>query len=373
MTLRVALVGAGAWGKNLARVVSTTPGAALVAVVEPRALERQRVVQMYSTIEKSVAECDATLFAAVDAVIVATPADRHFDVAHAALSRGLATLIEKPLVKSLDEARTLALVAHEAAALGMVGHLLAHHPAVRHAIDLATSGRVGTLQTLRSIRTGPSDTGSEARDTLWELGPHDLSVVYHLGYRAPQRLDVVDLDPATVALSGEFEGPAGRLGLEAELSRHQPHKVRRLVFEGTRGRIIHDDVLDPFGLHVETAAGRMRVPVPPAEPLAVEIARFVGAARGEGAVVTSLEEGAAIVGWIVDARTNGLRAADRDEPRSRGRALVVSAASGDGARANALPRPLQAPSGCLPSAGPTGHARDFHVAFPAFLTHPPTH
>jgi UDP-2-acetamido-3-amino-2,3-dideoxy-glucuronate N-acetyltransferase len=363
--LRVALIGAGAWGTNLARVIASTPHASLTAVVDPDPAALARARQRYASIESVSASLDPALLERVDALVVASPASEHFQAALAGLSAGLAVLVEKPLVKSVDEATRLTHVARERRAVGMVGHLLAHHPAIERAVELVRGGAIGTLQALRGARCGPSDHHESPRSTLWELAPHDLSVAYLLGCRTTSRLRATptrdaDADVDTVTLTGSLEAPGGAIALHTELSRHHPEKVRRLTFEGTSARLVHDDVADPFALTLETASGRERLTVSVDEPLAVEVRRFVQAARDRTAPKTSLEEGAAVVGWIQQAE------ASRPSVRWTAATTVASGVSG----ANAVPRPLQAPRGCLPSAGPAGQARVFLAAFSAFLTRP---
>jgi glyceraldehyde 3-phosphate dehydrogenase len=358
VSLRVALVGVGAWGKNLARVLATTPGASLVAVIDPDPGARERARQRFENIAFIEESLSPRLLGAVDALVVASPVEAHADAALQGVSAGLAVLIEKPLVNSVDEAQRLLGAAQHSPQVAMVGHLLAHHPAIERAAGLIAGGRIGSLHTIRGERLGPSEPREAPRSTLWELAPHDLSVVYLLGFREPSRLRATALAGTDdVTLTGSFDGTLGSVALQTELSRHHPHKVRRLTFEGSRGRLVHDDVADPFALRLETAenGGHERIPVEPEEPLVVEVRRFVDAATGRGAVRTSLREGATIVEWIEQAEAT----------RSSVRGATPMTAAGEPSHANAVPRPLQAPLGCLPSAGPAGQARVFLAAFSA--------
>jgi predicted dehydrogenase len=288
--LRVALVGAGAWGRNLARVLGETPGVILAAVVDER-LDRAiaAAVSVGAAVGKSL---DERLCEGLDAVVVATPAEAHASVAHEALTRGLGVLVEKPLTLSEEEASSLIAARDASKAVGMVGHLLRFHPAVVAAARLVREGAIGELVSLSSQRLGPPS--GALGSALWELAPHDLSVVHMLRLAPRGTLRVNEVGSRTTL--------TGRLGqgtsFSVALSRDEPTKVRRLVFEGTRGSLTHDDIGDPFGLALEGPRTKRRIEIAREEPLAREVNAFVAALRGEAVVPTPLEEGALVVRWL---------------------------------------------------------------------------
>jgi predicted dehydrogenase len=103
--VRVAVVGAGAWGINHVRALSRTEGAALVMVCDPALAARDRAKTLVPNVHV-VADIGQVLVAGdVDAVVLATPAKLHAEQARLALHAGKHVLVEKPLALSVDDAQ----------------------------------------------------------------------------------------------------------------------------------------------------------------------------------------------------------------------------------------------------------------------------
>ncbi|MBA3394640.1 MAG: Gfo/Idh/MocA family oxidoreductase [Deltaproteobacteria bacterium] len=183
MTLRVAVLGAGAWGQNHVRIVASEPGCVLAGVADPDPLALERIRGVLPRC-RLVADPHALLGGDVEAVVIASPAATHPALARAALAAGKHVLVEKPLAMDVAVAISLAELARSNRLVGMVGHLMVHHPAVIRLRELLRSGVLGTLHYLHSTRV---NLGRLRRDenALWSFGPHDVSMIDLLLDRAP--------------------------------------------------------------------------------------------------------------------------------------------------------------------------------------------
>ncbi|MEW6524458.1 MAG: Gfo/Idh/MocA family oxidoreductase [Bacillota bacterium] len=125
----VAVFGAGNWGRNHVRVFHRL--GALAAVVETDARRRAEVAEQYPGISVYAAPGPMLADAAVDAVVIATPAPTHYALARAALGAGKDVLVEKPMTLSVREAEELVAAAAERDRVLLLGHLLLYKPAVK--------------------------------------------------------------------------------------------------------------------------------------------------------------------------------------------------------------------------------------------------
>ncbi|HVK68808.1 MAG TPA: Gfo/Idh/MocA family oxidoreductase [Polyangium sp.] len=299
MTVPVALVGCGAWGENLLRVLCESPRAELVAVAETSAARRDlaRVKAPSAAIVESLEEA---IGLGARAVVIATPPRSHASLVLTALDAGLDVLVEKPLALSAADAERCALRAASLGRVAMVGHLLRYHPAVERLVAMVHEGALGTIRHLAASRL--SIRGDRSVPALWSLGPHDLSIVHAL---EPLRIESLE------ATSGP-EGDPVVLGLRLatgfdariELSRVHATKERRIVVVGSSSVAMLDDVRAPDRIFLSrspaSSAGLFEGPteeirVPWREPMAVEIDHFLRCVEERRAPRTPFEEGVVVV------------------------------------------------------------------------------
>lgn len=123
---RVAVVGAGHIGKHHARLLASMPDVELVAIVDSHGAAATALAHQYQT--KAVSDI-ADVVDRVDAAVIAVPTIAHFPIAREFLSRGVATLVEKPLAFSVEEAREMVTLAQRRRAVLQVGHVERFNPA----------------------------------------------------------------------------------------------------------------------------------------------------------------------------------------------------------------------------------------------------
>jgi predicted dehydrogenase len=237
------LVGAGYWGSKLLRVVDELPSCRLAAVcdADPVRLAELRDTHPLALCTPSLEELLAD--ASVEAVLIASPADRHAEQAAAALRAGKHVFVEKPLALRVRDCLGLCRLAAARGRTLMVGHTFLYSEPVRALRRLIASGELGEVLYIYGQRL---NLGAFRDDTspLWDLGPHDVSIVLHLLGELPTRVRAQEY-----SLVGAAQADVGFLTLEfpsgvvtsLHHSRLDPRKVRQLVVVGDRKMVVYDD------------------------------------------------------------------------------------------------------------------------------------
>ena len=238
--LRLALIGAGRWGKCYIATLTEMTDVELVTLVSRRA-ESRNLVGPNCSIASDWR--DVMKDPGIDGIIIATPPATHFEIARAAIIAGKPVLVEKPLTLDADEAQALLVLAKETNVPVLVDHTHLYSPAyqgLKAALD-----RIGSIQ---EIHSSGGNRGPVRSDTpvLWDWAPHDLAMC----------LDVVGEDPVDVQAEcmerKRLDGNMGErvrimLGFPSgvrayvEVSNISPIKVRRFEAIGVQGRLVYDD------------------------------------------------------------------------------------------------------------------------------------
>lgn len=173
---QVIVVGAGNWGKNLVRNFSNLGALAGVAEVNPDL--RDAIATQYPNVPLYSSYADV-LASEITAVVLATPAPSHFQMAIAALEAGKDVFVEKPITLKTSEARKLATCADQQSQILMVGHLLLYQPAITWMREYLASGQAGQVY---HVATQRAKLGCVRRqeNVWWSFAPHDVSIVLDL-------------------------------------------------------------------------------------------------------------------------------------------------------------------------------------------------
>jgi UDP-2-acetamido-3-amino-2,3-dideoxy-glucuronate N-acetyltransferase len=300
--MRVAVIGCGAWGRNHVRTFAAL--GALGAVCD---LDARVAGDAAAAAGVPAAPLDGILAdPAIDAVVVATPDATHAAVAAAALAAAKHVLVEKPMAMAVADAKALAARAREAGRVLMVGHILRYHPAFLRLEALAREGALGPLAHVSSKRLHLA--GGAPRHALWDLAPHDVSMVLALAGRLPVAVRAQGAAPGTGApvrlASLALDFGAG-LTADIALSAVHPVKLHQICVSGGVAQAVFEDSR-PWGeklaLHrpglVPTpgaAPTRWPVAVTPGEPLAEEARAFLAAIDGGPAPASGPEEGLSVI------------------------------------------------------------------------------
>src|SRR4051812_293764 len=170
--MRVAVLGAGSFGKNHIRVVSENPRAELVYVVDAN-LKKAR--EFAASKGCSAAAGYEEIIGRVDAAVIAVPTIAHCDVGEALLRAGIDVLVEKPIAPTLAESERLVRAAEEHGRILQVGHLERYNPAI-----LALEGRATLPLFFEVHRMSVFTLRSLDVDVILDLMIHDLDIVLSL-------------------------------------------------------------------------------------------------------------------------------------------------------------------------------------------------
>jgi predicted dehydrogenase len=295
--IRIGVIGFGYWGPNLVRNFAEAPGASVSFVSDLSAERLEIAARRYPGIRTSTQARDLIESPEVDAVVIATPVDTHFDLALAALQAGKHVLVEKPLASSSEQALRLVEEADRRRLVLMVDHTFAYSSPVAKMRELTAAGELGDIYYFDSVRI---NLGLFQRDVnvLWDLAVHDLSIMDFVLGRQPVAVSAtglahIDAQPENIAyLTLFFED---RLIGHVHANWLAPVKVRRTLLSGSRRMIVYDDLeasekikvydrgisLNPspesiYQMRIGYRAGDMWAPqLAVREALAVEAAHFV--------------------------------------------------------------------------------------------------
>ena len=328
MTVRLAVIGAGAWGQSWVRVAATTERAQLTWVCDRAEAARERAHAVMPAVRTTAHVDDVLAAPDVDAVIVATPSSTHAALAQRALAAGKHVLVEKPLALSVADAEAVAAAAAAAGKVLLVGHLMLYHPVVERLRALIDSGELGDLYYLSSTRVNLGRLRSD-ENALWSLGPHDLSMIDYL-VRAPitsvtargQSFLQPGIPDVVFVTLGFAPTPGGPSLAHVHVSWLNPRKERRMVVVGAKKMVEFDDVA-PDKLHIYDRGydrppafasfaeyltlrnGDVTIPqVPMVEPLVAEVAHFLDCIAGRAVPRTDAASGVRVVRMLAAAQAS---------------------------------------------------------------------
>jgi predicted dehydrogenase len=308
---RIAVVGLGHWGPNLARNFDQLAELAWICDMDEGVrgafasrYGRARVTADY---EELLADHD------LDAVVIATPVPTHYALARQALETGKHVLVEKPPAMRGEEMDELVRLSEERDLVCMPGHLLLYHPGVlklKELIDAGALGEVlcvyGNRQNLGIIR--------QNENALWSLGVHDLSVILHLLDEEPDEAIAFGRDFLTPGVEDVvfcyLRFPSGKIA-HMHLSWLDPHKMRKITVVGTEKMVVFDDMelerkvtvyekgpwqrAESYG-EWQTRSGDIHIPkISTDEPLRLECEHFLQLVRGQGNRGKVARDGAMVV------------------------------------------------------------------------------
>jgi len=290
--IRVAQIGCGHWGKNLARNFAEL--GVLCAVVDGESETAARIGAQHDAAVRSFDEVLAD--PAIHGVSLATPAVTHAAMAMQALAAGKHVFVEKPLALDPEDGKAVVAAAEAAGRIVMIGHLLQYHPQFIALKALLSSGEFGSLRYIYSNRLSLGKFRTE-ENVLWSFAPHDLSMILGLTDEEP---DHVSAEGAAVLAGSiadwctcQMRFPSGvRAHLQA--SWLHPFKEQRLVVIGDAGMAVFEDSEPDWDRrlalyrHKIDLSGAVPIPVkahpeylivPRGEPLREECAHFVHCIR----------------------------------------------------------------------------------------------
>ena len=238
--MKLGVIGCGYWGPNLIRNLIATGRCDSIYCFDTAPETLRRVLGQFPSLMPADSIDQVLEFC--DAVMIATPVKSHYPISRRALDAGKGVFVEKPLTASFPEAAELVdLAAGKRIAL-MTGHTFLYSPAVRKVRQYITDGTLGETFSISSSRV---NLGIHRQDVnvIWDLAPHDLSMLIFWLQESPSRVSAVgracvgrNVDVASLHLLFS-SGAIANL----EVSWLAPNKLRRTVVVGSKKMVVYDD------------------------------------------------------------------------------------------------------------------------------------
>lgn len=231
------VIGYGYWGPNVVRNLVSLEGSQVLAIADRSAPARVRAQRAYPGILVTPDPMEVITSAEIDAIAVITPVWTHFELAKAALENGKHVFVEKPFTSCTAQGEVLIELAQRKNLRIMVDHTFLFTGAVRKIASLLSAGTLGKLYYYDSTRV---NLGLFQHDinVLWDLAPHDLSIMDHL----------IGAHPEAVVATGQ-----------KHLNSHEDIAFMTLYFPGKVIAHINVNWLSPVKVRTTLIGGEKRM------------------------------------------------------------------------------------------------------------------
>jgi predicted dehydrogenase len=183
--IRFGVIGYGYWGPNIVRNLHSVRDAKVVAVCDKVPANLERALLAYPGLHVTNDSSELIQSTEIDAIAVITPVWTHFDLAKQALQNGKHVFIEKPFTSTSEQAEELIELAERKGLTIMVDHTFLFTGSVRKIRQLIDDNTLGKLYYYDSMRVNLGLLQHDV-DVLWDLAPHDLSIVDYLIGQRPE-------------------------------------------------------------------------------------------------------------------------------------------------------------------------------------------
>ncbi len=242
--LSVGVVGCGYWGPNLIRNFFEHESVELRYVCDLFPEKLAKIGRRYPTVRLTTQYHELLDDPGLAAIVIATPVNSHYLLAKQALSAGKHVLVEKPMCSTSAECLELVAMAAERKRTLMVDHTFIYNGAVKRIKEEINSGALGDIVYFDSIRINLGLFQNDV-NVIWDLAPHDLSVMDYLLGRNPRTVHATGArhagngieDIAYISLSFEDNFIA-----HFHVSWLSPVKIRQILIGGTKRMIAYDDL-----------------------------------------------------------------------------------------------------------------------------------
>lgn len=240
----VGVIGVGYWGPNLIRNFFTSGHFDRVIACDRDPARIKSICKLIPGVEGCGDPAELFANSEVEAVAIATPVRFHYELAKAALLHGKHVLIEKPMTQNSAEARELIELAASRQRTLMVDHTFLFTGAVEKIREIVDSGELGQCYYVDSVRVNLGLFQNDV-DVIWDLAPHDLSIVSHVLRAKPKIVRAIggshthqgQVDVAYLNVEYE-EGFSANF----HLNWLSPTKIRRMMVAGSKRMIVWDDM-----------------------------------------------------------------------------------------------------------------------------------
>jgi UDP-2-acetamido-3-amino-2,3-dideoxy-glucuronate N-acetyltransferase len=245
MKFNLAIIGCGKWGFNHVKTAHRLFGDNFKIACDNFPDREALINSLSPDIKFTTSIDDIVKDPEINAVIISTPAETHFEIAKSLLENGKHVLVEKPITLNSDDAKMLKEIADENKLILMVGHLLLFHPAILKIKEFLDENKLGRLQYIYSNRLNLGTIRSE-ENILWSFAPHDISVIQFLTGCVPEKVLATG---AVFVQNGIHDTTLTILEFPNNVHAHiyvswlHPFKEHRLVVIGDKSMMVFEDTL----------------------------------------------------------------------------------------------------------------------------------
>jgi predicted dehydrogenase len=288
--MKLLLFGLGRWGANHLRVLHSLPVDLHVVDVQAQQLETARKLGIAAD---HMSTNPRDFFGVVDAAVVVTPAQTHFELVRDLILAGKDVFVEKPITLVSSEARKLAELAAEKNRILQVGHIFRFDPASQWLLENIQSGQLGRIHMMRGNFSGfkrpRNDSGVAFADAI-----HFIDLFNYFMKATPARVSAVMHDflgrgmEDASAISMEYDTPQGPVWATVETNYWLPGKFREVTVIGSKLSAVCDFGAAHYkikaypnhfvqkGSDFQGVEGPMQqIECPPGEPLLTELRAFI--------------------------------------------------------------------------------------------------
>jgi len=308
--MKLGLIGYGYWGPKCVRVLKDIKGCDLTWIADtdlvklkPCKEQGYRITQEYRDIlqDNNIA-----------GVLVLTPASSHYSIIKDCLIANKHVFVEKPITTSSSEAEELVLLAESKKLKLMVGHIYIFHPAIEFIKQAMDQQEFKPPLHFHFQRRSPGPVREDV-SVLWDLGPHEISIMTHLTESEPINIsafgtDILGRDRLdVVSVNLRF-----KKGISASMifSWVDPVKIRDLTIISHQKILVFNDLItDKIKMFNTTQDNTVStqpeitattVPIPNKEPLREELQHFVDCLETGKEPLVSGRDGLAVVKILED-------------------------------------------------------------------------
>ena len=241
MKIKIGLIGAGYWGKNLLRNFYDSGVLSTVCELDDAVIKERKKdypdLNYIKDINKLLKSPE------LQGVAIATPAATHYKITKQVLLAGKDVFVEKPLALNIEEGEELVDIAKKRKRILMVGHILQYHPAVIKLRELINKGELGKIHYIYSNRLNIGKLRNE-ENILWSFAPHDVSTILMLINKFPEKINasggayvqqhIYDVTMTNFSFDNEVRG-------HIYVSWLHPVKEQKLVVVGDKKMAVFDD------------------------------------------------------------------------------------------------------------------------------------
>ena len=242
--IKIALIGYGYWGPNVARNIYKNKNYDFVYICDKRAERLELAKQLYANAVSYVTNFEEVISdPEIDAVALAVETSAHYDLAKKALNAGKHIYVEKPFTDNVEQAIELKKLAEEKGLKIHVDHIMVYHPAIKIIKEIVDTGELGDIIYFDCSRLNLGNIKNDV-SSMWDLSVHDLSIIDYITRGVP--VDYVRAIGNNVYSKKE--------SLTIQLIKYKdfiaslranwisPIKERKLILAGTKKMVVFDDV-----------------------------------------------------------------------------------------------------------------------------------